>query len=69
VHAVERAQEGGLATAGRTHQRRHLALGDVDADLLDGVGRAVVDVEAGHFHLDRAVDGADIRRIGLPCAK
>src|SRR6187401_349268 len=52
VHAVEAAQERGLAAAGRPDHRQHLLLADVDADLLDGVLRAVI-----HVHVAAAEDG------------
>ena len=43
VHPVERAQEGGLAAAGRADERRHLALGQREAHVLHGELVAVAD--------------------------
>src|SRR5690606_14689513 len=48
VHPVERAQERGLAAAGRADERRHRARLDRHRDVLDGVDRAVVGVQPGY---------------------
>ena len=45
VHAVERAEEGRLAAAGRADERGHRASGDRDGDAFNGEEVAVVDVE------------------------
>src|SRR5690606_17566542 len=47
VHAVQRAQEGGLAAAGRADERGHRPGRDRHGDALDGLEVAVVDVEVG----------------------
>ncbi len=76
VHAVEAAQERGLAAAGRTDHRQHFAAADVDAHALDGVLLAVVDVhvlavEQRVLDRDRA-DGLalalDGQRLGIDAA-
>ena len=45
VHAVERADEGGFAAARRSHERGHLTLRDIHADIVNRVSLAIVDVE------------------------
>src|SRR5690606_34397324 len=45
VHAVQRPQEGRLATTRRTDERGHRLGGDGHGDTLDGLEVAVVDVE------------------------
>ncbi len=45
VHAVEGAQEGGLAAARGADERGDLVLGDGEVHVLDGVEAAVEDVD------------------------
>src|SRR5579871_3341822 len=61
VHAIEAAQEGGLAAAGGADHRQYLAAPHIDADLLQCLLLTVedVDVPAGH---DGVVDGDLTRR-------
>ncbi len=59
MHAVERPDEGGFATARRAHQRRHLSLWNVHGDVFDGVRLAIVDVQVADAHLDRIGDLGD----------
>src|SRR5690606_3100889 len=51
VHAVEAAQEGRLAAARRTDQRRHHALGDVEVDIEQGLLLAVMHRDLAAIHL------------------
>ena len=45
VHAVETTQEGGFAAAGRADEGRDAAGLEIQADILQGVGSAVIDVD------------------------
>src|SRR3954452_17646603 len=53
VHAVEAAQEGGLAAAGRADQRGDLTLRDIHADVEQGLLGAVPEVDLVRRHLGR----------------
>ena len=66
VHAVQAAQERRLAAARRADERDDRVAGDVDADVLDSVLVAVVDVDLARRH-DRVCDGhaADGARFDL----
>src|SRR5262249_5958318 len=57
VHAVERAQEGRLATPGRADEGGDGLLGDVEGDGTDALLLAVVDAEIAHHEL--GLDGRD----------
>ncbi len=50
VHAVQAADEGGLAAAGRPDHGDHFVAADIEGDILDGVLVAIVDIDiaAGH---------------------
>ena len=61
VHAIEAAQERGLAAARRADHGQHLVLGDVDAHLLDGMLLAVIHVDVAAAE-NRIVDGRCCRR-------
>src|SRR5262249_10212967 len=56
VHAVEAAQERGLAATRGADHRQHLVVGDVDAHVLDGVLAAVIDLHVTRGD-ERVVDG------------
>jgi hypothetical protein len=45
VHAVERAQQGGLATARWADEGSDLVLGDLQVDALEGVELAVIEIQ------------------------
>ncbi|MCY1437076.1 hypothetical protein D9M71_532250 [compost metagenome] len=49
VHAVEGTQQGRLAAAGRADEGGHALLGDVHADIEQGLLVAVVQAQARHF--------------------
>ena len=57
-------QAGGLATAGRSDERRDIAIAEREVDILQGVGLAVVEVEMAHFELDRVGRGTGGSRGG-----
>src|SRR5262249_38500479 len=58
VHAVEHAQQRGLAAAGRTDERRHLLLVERKRDALQRLALAIEEIEM----LDRDL-GGERRRI------
>jgi len=45
VHAIEGAQQGGLAAAGRTDQRGDLAVGNAHVDVEEGLLGAVEEID------------------------
>ena len=51
VHAVEHAQQGRLAAARRTDERRHLVFVERHVDVFERPGFAVVEVEIAHRDL------------------
>src|SRR5579883_2974587 len=59
-HAVQAAQEGRLAAAGGADDGRDAALGDIQADPVERLERAVIDAELLRAHLRLH------RRVGTP---
>ena len=59
VHAVEAAQHGRLAAAGRADERGDLVLADVEVDLADGAEVAVVHGQVARLEHHRTVGATD----------
>jgi hypothetical protein len=51
MHPVQAADEDGLATPRRAYDRRHLVLGEGEADVVEGLLLAIPSVKAYGLHL------------------
>jgi hypothetical protein len=54
VHPVEAAEQSGLATAGRSDEGRHLPVGHLQIDVMQRLGRSVVEIQILDVHQGRS---------------